>query len=37
MDANGFDRLHVDGRLRRKGGIGFSDIAAAIPPTIDYE
>lgn len=37
MDANGFDRLHVGGRLRHRGGISFSDINAAIPLTIDYE
>lgn len=37
MDANGFDRLHVGGRLRHAGSLGFTDISAAIPLTIDYE
>ncbi|MFC5344411.1 DUF4402 domain-containing protein [Brevundimonas staleyi] len=37
MDANGFDRLHVGGRLRRAPGLVITEVSAAIPLSIDYE
>ena len=37
MDANGFDRLHVGGRLIRAPGLIITEVSAAVPLSIDYE
>ena len=37
MDAHGFDRLHVGGRLRRTAGLVITEVSAAVPLSIDYE
>lgn len=37
MDAQGFDRLHVGGQLRRTPGLVVTEVSAAIPLSIDYE
>lgn len=37
MDAHGFDRLHVGGRLRRTAGLVITEVRAAVPVSIDYE
>lgn len=37
MDAEGFDRLHVGGQLRRTPGLVITEVSTAIPLSIDYE
>ena len=37
MNADGFDRLYIGGRLRGKSAVLITGVVTAVPVTVDYE